>query len=89
MTNYGGISGDALRQYISKVERLEIEKNDIATDIRETYNEAKANGFDPKIMRQIVRIRKMDTNERAEQEELLDVYKHALGMAPGSDEEAA
>ena len=89
MANFGGIAGEQLRQYIQKVERLEQEKADLASDIRDVYAEAKGNGYEPKVMRQIVKIRKMDNNERAEQEELLDIYKHALGMLPGSDEEAA
>lgn len=90
MTNYGGITGDQLRQFIERIERLEEEKAAIATDVREVYAEAKANGFDIKIMRQVIKLRKMDSSERQEQESLLDVYLHALGMAvDSSDEQAA
>jgi uncharacterized protein (UPF0335 family) len=82
------ISRDQLRAFIERVERLEEEKKAIADDIKEVYAEAKASGFDTKVMRQIVRIRKQDANERAEQEAILDLYLHALGMADngGSDD---
>ncbi len=80
MTNFGGVSGAQLRQFIERIERLEEEKSNIAQDIREVYAEAKSEGFDAKIMRQILKIRKMDTDERAEQEEILTIYMHALGM---------
>lgn len=86
MTKFGGISGDQLRQYISRIERLEEEKAHTAQDIRDAYAEAKANGFDPKIMRQVIRLRKMESHDREEQETILDIYKHALGMIPGSGE---
>lgn len=88
MSNVGGIAGDHLRQYIERIERLEEEKANIAADIRDVYAEAKGNGFDPKIMRQVVRIRKLDAHERDEQESMLDVYKAALGMLPDLDDEA-
>lgn len=82
MTNYSGVSGNQLRQYIERIERLEEEKANLLTDIREVYGEAKSNGFDPKIMRQVLRIRKMNHNDRLEQEEVLSVYLHALGLTP-------
>ncbi len=85
MSEVGGVSGDRLRSFIERIERLEEEKATIAVDIREVYAEAKATGFDPKIMRQIVRLRKMETDDRQEQEALLDVYKSALGMAPPAE----
>lgn len=75
-----GVSGGRLRSFIERVERLEEEKTTIAVDIREVYSEAKAHGFDPKIMRQIVRLRKMDKADREEQEMLLDIYMQSLGM---------
>ena len=75
-----GAAGERLRSFIQRVERLEEEKKTIADDIREVYAEAKANGFDPKIMRQVVRIRKMDAADRAEQEAILETYLNALGM---------
>ncbi|WP_338609377.1 DUF2312 domain-containing protein [Pelagibacterium nitratireducens] len=76
-----GIARDQLRAFIERIERLEEEKKAIADDIKEVYAEAKGSGFDTKVMRQIVRIRKQDRNERAEQEAILDLYMHALGMA--------
>ncbi|MGN7610700.1 DUF2312 domain-containing protein [Magnetococcales bacterium HHB-1] len=75
-----GISGEILTQFIERIERLEEEKAEISSDIREVYQEAKGTGFDPKIMRNIVRIRKMDQNEVDEQETMIIVYKKALGM---------
>ena len=71
---------DRLRLLIERVERLEEEKKGIADDIRETYAEAKAVGYDAKIMRQIVRLRKMKPDDRSEMEMLLDTYKAALGL---------
>ncbi len=82
MTNFGGVSGAQLRQFIERIERLEEEKSNLAQDIREVFAEAKSEGFDAKVMRQILKIRKMDTDERAEQEEILTIYMHALGMSP-------
>ncbi|WP_209349325.1 DUF2312 domain-containing protein [Pontixanthobacter sp. CEM42] len=71
---------DRLRLLIERIERLEEEKKGIADDIRDVYAEAKAVGYDPKIMRQVVRLRKMDTNDRNEMEMVLDTYKNALGL---------
>ena len=68
MSEIGGVSGDRLRSFIERIERLEEEKATITVDIREVYSEAKATGFDPKIMRQIVRLRKMQSDDRQEQE---------------------
>lgn len=89
MTQVGNIAADQLRSFVERIERLEEDKANIATDIREVYAEAKANGYDVKAMRQVVRLRKLDTHERDEQEYTLDVYKRALGLAPELDEEAA
>jgi uncharacterized protein (UPF0335 family) len=72
---------DRLRLLIERIERLEEEKKGIADDIRDVYAEAKAVGYDPKIMRQIVRLRKMKPDDRSEQDMLLETYKNALGMA--------
>ena len=80
MPDVGGIAGDRLRSFIERVERLEEEKAALTTDIREVYSEAKATGFDVKIMRQIVRERKLDKADRDEQQCLLDLYRQALGM---------
>ncbi len=83
-----GIARDQLRAFIERIERLEEEKKAIADDIKEVYAEAKGSGFDAKVMRQIVRIRKQDHNERAEQEAILDLYLHALGMADAGSQTA-
>ena len=81
MNDVGGIAADQLRSVIERVERLEEEKAGIAADIRDIYAEAKGNGFDTKIIRQIIRLRKMEKADRQEQEQLLELYKAALGMA--------
>lgn len=78
----GGFAAAHLRAFIERIERLEEEKRALLGDIKEIYAEAKANGFAPKIMRQVVRLRKMDTAERQEQEALLGVYLKALMDAP-------
>lgn len=78
--NVGGIAGDQLRSYIERIERLEEEKAALAADIRDVFAEAKANGFDVKIMRQVLKLRKMDQDDRDEVETLLELYKRALGM---------
>ena len=72
-----------LRSFIERIERLEEEKKALTADIRDLYNEAKAQGFDSKVMRQVVRLRKMDRHDRMEQEALLDLYLGALGMQRG------
>ena len=72
---------DRLRLLIERIERLEEEKKGIADDIRDVYAEAKAVGYDPKIMREVVRLRKMKADDRSEHETVLDTYKTALGMA--------
>lgn len=71
---------DRLRLLIERIERLEEEKKGIADDIKDVFGEAKAVGYDPKIMRQILRLRKMKPDDRAELEILLETYKAALGM---------
>jgi uncharacterized protein (UPF0335 family) len=71
---------DHLKAFIERVEKLEEEKKAIADDIRDVYAEAKANGFEVKALRTIVRLRKMDVDERKEQETILETYLHALGM---------
>ena len=76
-----GFAKEHLRSFIERIERLEEEKKALADDIKEVYSEAKGTGFDTKIMRQIVRLRKMETAERQELEALLDMYKRALNMA--------
>jgi uncharacterized protein (UPF0335 family) len=71
---------DQLKAIIERIERLEEEKKTIADDIRDVYAEAKGNGFDVKALRTIVRLRKQDANERAEEETILETYMQALGM---------
>lgn len=80
MADEGGVAGERLRAFVQRIERLEEEKKTISDDIREVYAEAKGNGFDPKILRQVVRIRKMDVADRQEQEAILETYLSALGM---------
>ncbi len=84
-TNVGGIAGDQLASYIERIERLEEEKATLQNDMKEVFAEAKGNGFDVKIMRQILKLRKMQAADRSEQEELLELYKRALGMDTGPD----
>lgn len=83
-SNSGGemddpVAGDQLKSIVERIERLEEEKKTIADDIKEVYAEAKGNGFDPKILRKVIAIRKRDANERAEEEAILDLYLQAVG----------
>jgi uncharacterized protein (UPF0335 family) len=80
------VAQDQLRAFIERIERMEEEKKAIADDIKEIYAEAKGNGFDTKVLRQIVRIRKQDASEHMEQEALLELYMAALGMAAAPKE---
>jgi uncharacterized protein (UPF0335 family) len=91
MVQTGGVEAPKLKSYIERIERMEEEKAAIAADVRDVFAEAKSNGFDTKAMRQVLKLRKIKTNERTEQEYLLDLYKRALGMDSGFDdaEEAA
>jgi uncharacterized protein (UPF0335 family) len=75
-----GFAKEQLKSFIDRVERLEEERAALSADIREVYSEAKGTGFDTKIMRQIIRLRKMDKADYQEQEALLDLYKRAMGM---------
>lgn len=77
---FNSISGEKLRNFIMRIERLEEDKSNVANDIREVYAEAKANGFEPKIMRKVVQLRKIDTQKLQEQETLLELYKNVLNM---------
>jgi len=87
MSEPTGVARDQLRSIVERVERLEEEKKTIADDIKEVYAEAKANGFDTKTLRTVVRLRKQEAAERQEQEAMLDLYMHALGMVPESNPE--
>lgn len=82
MADVEGVAGDRLKSFIERIERLEEEKAGLAADIKEVYSEAKGTGFDVKIMRQIIRLRKMDNQDRREQEDLLTLYMQAIGMQP-------
>lgn len=82
MIGHNSITGPQLRQYVERLERLEVEKSDIADNIRDAFAEAKANGFDVKILRQVLKLRKIEPAKRQEQEHILDLYLHALGMTP-------
>ncbi len=89
MTDAHGIARDQLRAFVERIERLEEEKKTIADDIKDVYGEAKSMGYDTKILRKVISIRKQDANERLEQEAVLDTYLLALGMleaAPDADE---
>ena len=79
-TKVGGIAADRLRSLIERIERLEEERKSLGSDIKDIYAEAKSAGFDVKVLRQIIRIRKQEPAEVEEQETLLDVYRRALGM---------
>jgi len=78
MTEVGGIAADRLRSFVERIEKLEEEKAALAADIRDVYAEAKGNGFDVKAMRQIVKLRKMDSSDRQEQEAMVDLYRRVL-----------
>jgi uncharacterized protein (UPF0335 family) len=76
----GTVAADQLRLFIERVERLEEEKKGISDDIKDTYAEAKANGYDPKIMKMVVKLRKMETHSRQEQDAILETYRAAIGV---------
>ncbi|MBK67384.1 MAG: hypothetical protein CMP22_04545 [Rickettsiales bacterium] len=89
MPDVGGVSGDRLRSFIERIERLDEERKVIAEDIKEVYGEAKAVGFDPKIIRKVIKLRKMDKEARLEEDQLTDLYLVAIGDALASMEENA
>lgn len=76
------VAADQLRSIIDRVERLEEEKKEVAEQIKEVFAEAKANGFDTKTLRKVISLRKKALEERQEEEAMLDLYLHALGMIP-------
>ena len=80
------VASDQLRAFIERIERLEEEKKSIADDITDVYGEAKAMGYDTKVLRKVIALRKMDQNERAEMEGILETYLAALGMVPEVEE---
>ncbi|ALN74248.1 MULTISPECIES: DUF2312 domain-containing protein [Aureimonas] len=75
------VAQDQLRSFVERIERLEEEKKTISDDIKDVYAEAKGNGFDTKVLRKVISLRKQDAQERQEQEAILDLYLQALGMA--------
>ena len=77
----GNVAADQLRLFIERIERLEEEKKGIADDVKDVYAEAKANGYDTKTMRAIVRLRRMENHARQEADALLETYRNALGLA--------
>ena len=83
------VARDQLRSIVERIERLEEEKKAISEDIKEVFGEAKANGFDTKILRKVISLRKKEVTEREEEQSMLDLYMAALGMIPGESEEAA
>ncbi len=80
-SNAGGIAADQLRSFVDRIERLETEKKGIADDIKDVFTEAKGNGFDVPTMRLLLKLRKQKPHEREEQQSMLDLYLHAMGMA--------
>jgi uncharacterized protein (UPF0335 family) len=76
----GNVAADQLRLFIERIERLEEEKKGVADDIKDVYSEAKANGYDTKTMRKVVRLRKMEKHARDEADALLETYRNALGL---------
>ena len=80
MADVGGVAGERLRSFVERIERLEEEKVALSADIREVYAEAKGAGFDIRVMRQLIRLRKMDKDDRSEMEAILDVYERALDV---------
>lgn len=81
------VASNQLRAFIERIERLEEEKKSIADDISEVYGEAKSMGYDTKVLRKVISIRKLDQNERMELEAVLDTYLAALGMSPAGGAE--
>lgn len=88
MAQVGNISADQLRSIVERIERLEEEKANIASDLREIYAEAAANGYDKTALREIIKLRKLDNHERDERQYTLDLYCRALGMSPDLEDAA-
>lgn len=81
-----GVARDQLRAFIERIERLEEEKKTVADDIKDVYAEAKCTGFDTKILKRVIVLRRKDLNERLEEEAILETYLAALGMLPGEED---
>ncbi|MBG6178338.1 uncharacterized protein (UPF0335 family) [Labrenzia sp. EL_208] len=93
MSDPGGVAAEQLRAFVERIERLNEEIKVINDDKKDVYSEAKGNGYDAKILKEVIKLRKMQPHEREEHDALLDLYMHALGMAGpsgvGDDAEAA
>ncbi len=89
MPGSDGIAGDRLRSFVERIEHLEEEIKQLTEDKKDIYTEAKGDGFDVKILKEVIRLRKQDQKERDERDSLLDLYLHALGSAPTAMAEAA
>ena len=89
MSGPGGVAGDRLRAFVERIERLEEEIKQLSDDKKDVYSEAKGDGFDVKILKEVIRLSKQDKNERDERDSLLDVYLHAIETAPAPLAEAA
>ncbi len=89
MSGPGGVAGDRLRAFVERIERIEEDIKGLNEDKKDVYAEAKGEGFDAKILREVVRLRKQDESEREEHDSLLDLYLHALGSARAPIAEAA
>lgn len=89
MSGPGGVAGDRLRSIVERIERLEEEIRALSEDRKDIFGEAKGEGFDVKVLREVVRLRKQDKSERDERESLLDVYMHAIETAPDTLSKAA
>ena len=89
MSGPDGVAGDRLRSFVERIERLEEEIKALTDDKKDIYAEAKGEGFDVKILREVIRLRKQDEKERDERDSLLDVYMHALETAPAPIAKAA
>jgi uncharacterized protein (UPF0335 family) len=89
MSGPGGIAGDRLRSFVERIEHLEEEIKQLTDDKKDVYAEAKGDGFDVKILKEVIRLRKQDQKERDERDSLLDVYLHAIESAPAPVAKAA
>ena len=89
MNNKSSFAQGQLKSIVERIERLEEEKKTIAADIKEVYAEAKGHGFDTKILRKVVSMRKKEASEREEEQSMLDLYMQALGMLPAAADKAA
>ncbi len=83
MSDAAGVAADQLKSFVERIERLEEEKKTLSDDIKDVYAEAKGNGFDVSVLREVIRLRKSDKSEREEREAVLELYMQALGMGYG------